>query len=153
RVLGMFINTLPVRIRVGQSSVQGAVLQTHELLTELLRHEHASLATAQRCSGVRAPAPLFTALLNYRHSRVGRSTKEGTQAWEGIEFLGGKERTNYPLVLSVDDLGQDFGLTAQAQTPVDASAVCDLMQQALVELVRALESAPDRSLGELDVVP
>src|SRR5204862_4701971 len=68
RGMGLFINTLPVRIAVGSEGVEAAVRQTHVLLAELLRHEHASLALAQRCSGVRAPAPLFSALLNYRHS-------------------------------------------------------------------------------------
>ncbi|EGH35130.1 amino acid adenylation, partial [Pseudomonas syringae pv. japonica str. M301072] len=47
------------------------VKATHKRLTALLGHEHASLALAQRCSGVAAPAPLFSALLNYRHSGVG----------------------------------------------------------------------------------
>ncbi|MFN5452203.1 hypothetical protein, partial [Bradyrhizobium sp.] len=32
--------------------------------------------------------------------------------WEGIEFLHAEERTNYPLTLSVDDLGVGFALTA-----------------------------------------
>ena len=36
-----------------------SVRETHELLARLLRHEHASLALAQRCSGVPAQTPLF----------------------------------------------------------------------------------------------
>ena len=45
-----------------------SVRHTHALLASLLRHEHASLALAQRCSALPAPAPLFSALLNYRYS-------------------------------------------------------------------------------------
>ena len=62
QVMGMFINTLPVRIRVGEEGVEGSVRRTHTLLAELMRHEHASLALAQRCSAVVAPAPLFTTM-------------------------------------------------------------------------------------------
>src|SRR5262249_36335597 len=67
RVIGPFMNTLPVRIPVGEQGVERSVRSTHALLAELLRHEHASLALAQRCSAVPAPAPLFSSLLNYRH--------------------------------------------------------------------------------------
>ncbi len=70
RVMGLFINTLPIRIPVGEEGVEAAVRRTHALLAELLRHEHASLALAQRCSAVPAPAPLFSALLNYRHNSL-----------------------------------------------------------------------------------
>src|SRR5438045_3437805 len=41
RAPGIFINTLPVRIRVGQEGVEASVRRTHGLLGELLRHEHA----------------------------------------------------------------------------------------------------------------
>jgi hypothetical protein len=102
RAPGMFINTLPVRIRVGERGVEESVLETHRTLTELLRHEHAALAVAQRCSGVEAPAPLFSALMNYRHGREEKG--DGVWEWEGIEALRGGERTNYPISLNVDDL-------------------------------------------------
>ena len=60
------------------------------------RHEHASLALAQRCSGVPAPAPVFSALLNYRHS-PGRDGGRDDARLEGVEVLSAEERTNYPL--------------------------------------------------------
>ncbi|MES0039893.1 condensation domain-containing protein, partial [Mesorhizobium sp. M0046] len=68
RALGLFINTLPVRLDLDGTGVAASVRTTHARLSELLAHEHASLALAQRCSGVAAPAPLFGALLNCRHN-------------------------------------------------------------------------------------
>ena len=55
-------------------------------------------------------------------------------------MLYGQERTNYPLTLSVDDLGEGFVLTAQVAARIGSMRVCGYMQQALKSLVEALES-------------
>ena len=91
RVPGLFINTLPVRIRLGGQGVADSVRATHALLAQLMRHEHAPLSLAQRCSAVPAPAPLFSALLNYRHSPSNAQPSAGAMAAvEGIQSLGGR---------------------------------------------------------------
>ncbi|HYU26315.1 MAG TPA: amino acid adenylation domain-containing protein, partial [Thermoanaerobaculia bacterium] len=154
RVLGMFINTLPVRMKIADESVESSAHRMHVLLADLMRHEHASLAMAQRCSAVPAPAPLFSSLLNYRHSskpaeRRGRSTR----AWEGITGIYGEERTNYPLTLSIDDRGEGFALTAQVQEPVEPKRVCTFMHTALERLVEALEERPSAAVKTIDILP
>ncbi|HEU4880974.1 MAG TPA: amino acid adenylation domain-containing protein, partial [Longimicrobium sp.] len=161
RVMGPFINTLPVRIGVGEEGTEAAVRRTHALLADLLRHEHASLALAQRCSGVAAPAPLFTSLLNYRHgggsgrtqAEQAEQAEQAGQALQGVRGIGGQERTNYPVVLSVDDWGEAFSLTAQVAAPADPRRVCGLMYTSLERLVEALESTPGQPIGSLDVLP
>jgi non-ribosomal peptide synthetase component F len=155
RVMGLFINTLPVRIGIGDEGAEQCVLGAHRQLAELMRHEHASLAMAQRCSAVAAPKPLFSALLNYRYSRGKKRprSEERKRAWEGIYGLHGEEYSNYPLTLSVDDLGDDFKLTAQVEAAVGAQRVCELMHTALESLVDALENEPDKPVGTLEVMP
>ncbi|QPB24394.1 AMP-binding protein [Rhizobium sp. 007] len=71
----------------------------------------------------------------------------------GMEWLGGEERTNYPLTLSVEDFGEALGLTAQVAEPVSADRVCGYMQQVLEQLAEALEHAPNRPVRELDILP
>ncbi|MEX2746490.1 AMP-binding protein, partial [Rhizobium mongolense] len=156
RALGLFMNTLPLRLDLDGTGVEASVRATHARLAELLAHEHASLALAQRCSGVAAPAPLFSALLNYRHNApaaVSGAAAAVADVLSGAEWLGGEERTNYPLTLSVEDFGEALGLTAQVVEPVSADRVCGYMQQVLEQLAEALEHAPNRPVRELDILP
>ena len=73
------------------------VEQTQRELVELLGHEQASLAVAQRCSGIVGSAPLFTALLNYRHSAPDPQAQWVERA--GIGCSADQYRTNYPIAL------------------------------------------------------
>ncbi|OLF53509.1 non-ribosomal peptide synthetase [Pseudomonas chlororaphis] len=152
RALGMFINTLPLRVDRGLG-VQAAVQATHARLSALLGHEHASLALAQRCSGVAAAAPLFSALLNYRHSRPQDLAQSGEGIWQGVELLGGEERSNYPLTLSVDDLGAGFGLHVLTLASVGAPRICQYLEQVLEQLAQALEHTPELALQRLSILP
>jgi amino acid adenylation domain-containing protein len=154
-VMGLFNNTLPIRISIGEEGVVASVRKTHALLAYLLRHEHASLALAQRCSAVSAPAPLFSSIFNYRHSVDADQAPsiETLRAWDGIRRLRIEERTNYPLVLSVSDLGEAFSLNAQTLASIGPERVCALMQTALASLVQALEHAPDSAVRALSVLP
>lgn len=154
RAMGLFINTLPVRIHVDDCSVADCMRQTHELLAGLLRHENAQLALAQRCSAVTAPAPLFTALLNYRHNQDITLIDQNDGALErGFAEFDEQERTNYPTVLSVDDFDKGFLLTAQTQLPVEPERMCIFMLTALENLIEALEVAPDNASRAVEVLP
>ena len=152
RALGMFINTLPLRVDVGEQGVRAGVKATHERLTTLLNHEHASLALAQRCSGVAAPTPLFSAMLNYRHSAA-TDMAAVIDVAEGIQVLGAEERTNYPLTVNVDDLGEDFALTVMVDASIGAQRVAGYLQTALHSLADALEQRPDQPLSGLTILP
>ncbi|HEX2093625.1 MAG TPA: amino acid adenylation domain-containing protein, partial [Longimicrobiaceae bacterium] len=153
RVLGPFINTLPIRVRVGEEGAEASVRGTHALLAELLRHEHTSLALAQQCSGVQAPTPLFSSLLNYRHRPdVAHARSARPPAGEGL-LVHAEERSNYPLSLSVDDAGEDFGLVVEAHLSVEPIRVCRMVHTALERLVTALEMAPATAVRCLEVLP
>ncbi|MCP3390761.1 amino acid adenylation domain-containing protein [Bradyrhizobium sp. CCGB12] len=152
RTMGLFINTLPLRLDLDDTAVEDSVRDAHRRLTGLMAHEHASLALAQRCSGVAAPAPLFSSILNYRHNAMPADLAADRDS-SGIEWLGGEERTNYPLMLAVEDYGQALGLTAQIVRPLSADRICALMQQALDRLAEALDHAPRAPVRQLDILP
>ncbi|WP_229699082.1 condensation domain-containing protein, partial [Wenjunlia tyrosinilytica] len=152
RGLGLFINTLPVRVDIGAQGVLDAVRDTHGLLADVLRHEHAPLVVAQGCSRVPAGLPLFTSLFNYRHSVPADPAVAGAAA-SGFEVLHSEERTNYPVVVSVDDVGTGFAVTAQVDDRLDPDRVCGLLLNAVREISRALEAAPGAPVSGLEVLP
>ncbi|MCC4598321.1 amino acid adenylation domain-containing protein, partial [Xanthomonas campestris pv. phormiicola] len=157
RVLGMFLNTLPIRLQRDGRGVANAVSQTQQQLAQLLHHEHAPLALAQRCSGIAPPTPLFATLLNYRYAGGGAVQPPGetAQHWPDLQAVVMQERTHYPLTLSVDDIAADggFAVEVQADPQIGAERVAAMLLQALQALLQALEQAPDTALHALDLLP
>ncbi|AZE90089.1 non-ribosomal peptide synthetase [Pseudomonas orientalis] len=146
RALGMFINTLPLRVRLAGQSVMDALVDTHQQLSALLVHEQASLALAQRCSSV---APLFNSLLNYRHT----SAEPALDLVPGIALLSSEDILSYPLMLTVDDIASGFRLKAKAPRTVGAERVLGYLDTALNALVEALEQAPATPVHDVQVLP
>jgi amino acid adenylation domain-containing protein len=67
-------------------------------------------------------------------------------------MLSSEERTNYPVTVSVDDLGEDFQLTLQVMQPLSAQRLCDYLRQTLVRIIQALEQAPQTPAWSIEVL-
>ncbi|OTA15279.1 Amino acid adenylation [Xenorhabdus vietnamensis] len=177
--MGQFINTLPIRMRLNNQPVLECLWGTQDTLMQLVKYEQASLAQAQKSVQAAGATPLFTSLLNYRHSEVRNiPSAEPFQALnpssvEGIRYSGIMERTNYPISVNVDaftqdecirdecvrdnciqdDHTQDFVINAQVEQALDPELICDYLQTALLEIVSALAMTPERKIGRINTLP
>ena len=151
RMLGVFVNTLPLRLGLEGMSVEALVEQTHRELAQLLPYEQSSLADAQQSSGISGSAPLFTSLLNYRHSADGIGASASIA--DGIALLAVVQRTNYPITMSIDDSETGFTLTAQTDRQVAAERILKYLSTAVMSLIQALEQGQRASALSLQVLP
>ncbi len=100
-MVGLFINTLPVR---AQFSPQDLVLdwlkEFQDYLLELRQYEHSPLVDVQGWSEVRRDQPLFESLLVFENYPVDPSVwgQEGALKISNMRVV---ERTNYPLTVVV----------------------------------------------------
>ncbi|WOX28820.1 non-ribosomal peptide synthetase [Pseudoalteromonas maricaloris] len=157
-MLGVFINTLPVRVKSAGADAVTLVQQVQASLLDLLPYEQASLSMAQACSGLKSNVPLFSSILNYRHQvRTDADDetleKEGHESSVGIEEISGQERTNYPVSLSVDDLGESFTLNIKVVAEISAQQVMAYMYKAIEILVQALSTDSAVTLDTLSLLP
>jgi amino acid adenylation domain-containing protein len=146
--IGMFINTLPIRMKLEGTSVIELLAETQRELVELLSRQNVSLADVQRCSGISPPAPLFSVLFNYSYIESNVRNPLGP----GIQVLCSRESTNYPITIMVGDRGEDFLLVAQADQRETSEAVVDYMLSAVRSLAEILECAPDAGALSIDVL-
>jgi amino acid adenylation domain-containing protein len=152
RAVGMFINTLPVRLHLSGRGVRQVIQDAGARLAGLLEHEQAPLSWAQRASGVRPPLPLFTALMNYTHNTELSSEVVEARRATGIELVKSETHNNYPLTMTVGDNAGDFVLIAMASAGVDGNMVNRCLHLVLTALIDRLESDPEFPFEQLPVL-
>lgn len=117
-MVGLFINTLPVRVQVdSESELLPWLLQLQEQQVEREQYSYISLPQMQRLSEVPPGTSLFESIVvlkNYSEGDKLFSPPDDLQ----IADMGGIERTNYPLTLEVM-LGEE--LSARITYECDAN--------------------------------
>jgi hypothetical protein len=143
-MLGPFVNTLPLRLCLGNVTAEELVRQTHTELGELVNHSTAPLALAQRCSGGGRRATLFTSVFNYRYI-AGISLSDHNNAWSratGMRLLATYIRNHYPISIAVDSWGTCFEITARVDRRIDKHRLISHIETAMQFLADSLEHAP-----------
>ncbi|WP_052713157.1 non-ribosomal peptide synthetase [Pseudoalteromonas rubra] len=149
QLMGMMINTLPLRVSLSEQDAMSLLAQINDDLRALMPYEQVSLAEAQRCSGVSGQLPLFSAMLNYRHSATEESQLEQEA---GFKVIASEERTNYPFNLSVDDFGDGFGFELQVDKRAPAARIAQYLQVTLTQVLDLLDSQSSTAVQSLCVL-
>jgi amino acid adenylation domain-containing protein/non-ribosomal peptide synthase protein (TIGR01720 family) len=141
-MIGLFINTVPVRVEVpreGTAAAWLARLQASQF--ELRQHEWTPLTRIQALSEVPHREPLFASLLVFENYPVAPSVSERLRELRISEVEHG-ELTNYPLTLIVAVHGE-LALRLTADRRFEPATAQRLLTQ-LDNLLGALAADPER---------
>ncbi len=150
--LGLFINTLPLRVQLPGEGASGLhLLQALQAQNAGMRqHEQLSLAEVQNLADTPRGQPLFDSLFVFENVPLGGEVQEAVEAYR-ITPLANRTHTNYPLTVV---LLPGSSLTLQLSFDTQQFAVADM--QVLVEHFRRvllqLSQAPQRPLAELNLL-
>ena len=151
RMVGLFINTIPVRVQVDEQEKVGAWLQAHQRRAFAARQfEHAPLASIQQWSDVPAGTPLFQSILVFENY----PQDEAAQAQQGsvsIEDVHSVEYSNYPLAV-VSAPATELTLRIRYDRSRFDDAVIARMVQHLANLLLGMVSQPEQPLAGVSML-
>jgi amino acid adenylation domain-containing protein len=149
-MVGMFINTLPLRLRVEGGARLGAWLDEVQRAQAGARaYEYASLAQVQGWSQVPAGTPLFESLFVFQNHPMGAGAVES--AGVRIGRVRAVDRDNYPLSVTVIP-GARLVLDLAYETGrLDADTAARVLEH-LARLLERMAEEGDPRLAELSLV-
>jgi non-ribosomal peptide synthase protein (TIGR01720 family) len=100
-MVGLFVNTLPMRIRVPRSqSISSWLKEIQQQQLEIRKYEYSRLAEVQQWSGVARGEQLFESIFAFENAPVNTHETSGIE----ISLAAAFEKTSYPLtILAVVD--------------------------------------------------
>ncbi|MFI6516695.1 amino acid adenylation domain-containing protein [Spirillospora sp. NPDC050679] len=149
QMIGLFINTLPVRVRVRPGdTVARALTRLQGEQADLMAHHHLGLTDIQRLTGVGTLFDTMTVLENYPFDPDAAGADLG-----GLEIRphDGYDATHYPLALAAVP-GRGLSLRLDYRTDLYGAADAERLAGRLVRVLEAVAHRPDEPLGRIDVL-
>ncbi|MET7743782.1 non-ribosomal peptide synthase/polyketide synthase [Streptomyces sp. NPDC005385] len=146
-MIGLFINTVPVRVRVDDREPAAAFLdRLQDEQSQLIAHQHFGLADIQRLSGL---GELFDSLLVFESypDAGGPGADDGLRA----ETRDHQDSTHYPFTWAVEP-AERLTLTAEYRTDLFTPELVERICAAMVRLFEAMTADVAQPLGHVDLL-
>lgn len=150
-MVGLFINSLPVRVQVSpNASIAEWLRQLQVQQAEMRQYEHSSLVQVQSWSDVPRGQPLFESLIVFENYPVDEALKQRrfTVQFEDVTSV---EQTNYPITLAIG-LGEQIGRTlAYEPQRFNHDAMLRLLGH-LEQILTEMAANPEQKLAQVSLL-
>ncbi|MFE0647368.1 amino acid adenylation domain-containing protein, partial [Streptomyces sp. NPDC059534] len=145
-MIGLFINTLPVRVRLDRSERWSAALaRVQDEQTALRTHQYLGLADVHRIAGVR---PLFDTALVYENYPLPEDT-ERTPSRLRATAVQGRDAAHYPLLLVASLRSRGLRFRLDHRPDVIGAATAPALLDRLTRLLESVAADPEQPVGRV----
>ncbi|WP_257138712.1 condensation domain-containing protein, partial [Streptomyces sp. wa1071] len=153
RMLGLFVNTLPTRVRTDPARTLGdAVADLHARQVALLDHQHLGLADIQGLVGLPALFDTMTVFENYPFDDDALTGSERAAGLD-VRGVGGRDATHYPLTLAITLQDGRLRLVLKHRPDLHDTPAARTVLDRLTRALDHLAHRPDLPAGQLDLAP
>ena len=150
-MVGLFINTLPVRVNVQHDTkLIDWLKQLQAQQVEMRQFEYSSLVQIQGWSDVPRDMPLFESILVFENYPVDTTLREQNTSLKA-KNIRSMEQTNYPITLVASPGKELFLQIAYDRSRIDENSAKRLIDH-LTELLQNFSEKQDQVLGLLPVL-
>ncbi|GAA2719182.1 alpha/beta fold hydrolase [Actinocorallia aurantiaca] len=148
-MVGLLINTLPVRVRTRPGdTVREALRRLQDEQTELMPHQHLSIAEIQRLTRVGALFDTIIVLENYPYDPSAEATDlDGLKVTAGV----GYDATHYPIALGAIP-GERLLLRMDYRPDLFDDGQARRLIHRLEKALRLVADEPDTPVGRIDLL-
>jgi amino acid adenylation domain-containing protein/non-ribosomal peptide synthase protein (TIGR01720 family) len=150
-MVGLFINTLPVRVAVNHDEGVGAYLRRlQEQQVEVRQYEYSPLVEVQGWSEVQRGVRLFDAIMVFENYPVDEALRERSGGLE-VNNVHTVDRDNYPLALTALP-GEQLVLQLKYDTRRYEPASSARMLQHLVNVLGGMSAQPEPRIADVPLL-
>lgn len=151
-VIGVCINTLPVRVRMSKEALLIPWLKGLRAQSLAIRaHEHTPLEKVQGWSDIQPGKPLFQSILVFEDFDLSERLRQQGGAWTNRAFLL-LQQTSYPITVAAY-AGAELCLKIGFDRNRLDDAAAGRMLGNLERLLVAIAEDPQQSIGDLPILP
>ena len=148
-MVGLFINTLPVRVRLRPAEPLSELLtRLQDSQSQLIAHQHLGLAEIQSLAGL---GELFDTLVIFENYPLDRSALAQPVAGLDLTSVEGHDATHYPLSLMAVP-AERLRLRLQYRTDLFERSTVEAIGRRLVALLEAVVADPSQPIGRIDIL-